>query len=51
MGSLFERAELAKKLKAKLRPALIAQVLEKRLDEDEAREFIEGWVDEALDAS
>lgn len=48
LGGLFERYELAGKMKAKLRPALIRTLLEEPLDEEEAIQFIDERIDEEL---
>ncbi len=48
LGAWSERYELAKKLKIKLRPALIRKVSEEPMDENEAHEFIEGWIEREL---
>jgi hypothetical protein len=48
-GDWLERYHLAEKLKGKLRPLLIQKLLEEMLDEDEVREFIEGWLDRELE--
>ncbi len=49
LGGFSERRQLAQKLKAKVRPALIEQLFEKKLDETEIQEFIEDWIDEELE--
>ncbi len=47
-GDWSQRYELARQLKARLRPALIRELLGTELDAQKAREFIEEWVDEPL---
>jgi len=49
LGDWFKRYPLAEKLKAKLRPVLIQELLEETMDVDEAHEFIEEWLDRELE--
>jgi hypothetical protein len=49
LGRWSERYDLGEKLRVKLRPLLIQALLEEKLDADEAKEFVEEWLDEALD--
>jgi len=44
-----DRYELAKKLKIKLHPALIRKLSDEPMDENEAHEFIEEWLDRELE--
>jgi hypothetical protein len=49
LGSWSERYGIGEKLRAKLRPLLIQTLIDEKLDVDEAHEFIEEWLDEALE--
>lgn len=49
LGGWSKRFELAKKLKIKLRPALIRKLSEDPMDENEAYVFIEEWLDRELE--
>ena len=49
LGGWSERYDLGKKLKIKLRPALIRRLAEEPMDENEAYEFIEEWVDREME--
>jgi len=49
LGDLFERQHLTEELKAKLRPALVKELQDEPLDEQAARQFIEEWIDEAIE--
>jgi hypothetical protein len=49
LGGWSERYGLAKKLKIKLRPALIRKLSAEALDESDARKSIEEWIDRELE--
>ncbi len=49
LGAWSDRYELAKKLKIKLHPALIRKLSDEPMDENEAHEFIEEWLDRELE--
>jgi len=49
LGDYSERYRLAGQLKAKLRPVLIRKLSEELLDENQAHEFIEEWLDRELE--
>lgn len=49
LGNCFERSLLATELKGRLRPVLLQELLKGTLDEGEAHEFIEDWLDRELE--
>lgn len=49
LGDWLGRQRLAEKLKSKLRPLLIENLLEQKMDSEEAKDFVEDWVDRELE--
>ena len=49
LGDWFERQKLIAKLKSKIRPVLIQRLLKEIMNLDEAREFVEEWVEQELE--